>query len=413
MSVLLSAIMLAATVVTTAAGPPPPNVTAVGPKAGPNTGTSRVKIIGSNFVSGATATLSGVGPLTTTFVTSAQLLVDPPSVAPGFGAYLVQVTNPDGQHSTQNVFFNYFEPVPAGVATSLAAVANPSQPDRLDVFVRGTDNALWHTFTANNDGHWNGWVTLGGGLASAPAAVSWQDGSRIDVFVRGTDAGLWHKWWDGSHWSGWEGLGGILAGAPAAVSWGPGRLDVFVRGSDNGLWHKWWDGSHWSGWEGQGGILTSDPGGVSWGPPDRRVGPSPAPRIDVFVRGSDNGLWHKWFDTSSWSGWEGLGGILASAPAVSATEVGDLEVFGLAPDTASTLWHLPYSSRWLGWRDEGSSYWTPAVWGFGVGTVSASVLKEVDVFVVTTDGAVWHGNVQGAQEGFGARPRSRQTASHR
>jgi hypothetical protein len=373
-----------------------------------------VKINGTGFVTGATATIGGVGPLATTFVSSSQLLFNPPSVTPGFGAYAVHVSNPSSVPSFQNnVFFNYFEALPAGVGTSLAAVANPSQPARLDVFVKGSDNGLWHTYTSNNDGSWTNWEGLGGTLGSAPAVISWQDGSRIDAFVRGSDGGLWHKWWDGAHWNGWEGLGGILSGAPAAVSWGPGRLDVFVRGVDNHLWHKWWDGSRWNGWEGLGGILTSDPAGVSWGPPDRRVGPRPAPRIDLFVRGNDNGLWHKWFDTSSWSGWEALGGTIGtmlSGPAVSATEVGDLEVFWLGTDLASSLWHLPYFNTWLSPRVEGSSSWTPSVWGFGVGTVSANILQGVDVLVVTTDGAIWHTNLPGAQDGFGARPRARHSS---
>ncbi|MGW1071572.1 hypothetical protein [Streptomyces sp. NPDC002537] len=41
-------------------------------------------------------------------------------------------------------------------------------------------------------------------------------------------------------WSGWESLGGGLTSAPAVSSWSSGRLDTFVRGSDNALWHKWW-----------------------------------------------------------------------------------------------------------------------------------------------------------------------------
>jgi predicted Zn-dependent protease len=51
---------------------------------------------------------------------------------------------------------------------------------------------------------------------------------------------MWHKWWDGSAWRGWENLGGILTSAPAAVSWGLNRIDTFVRGTDNAMWHKWW-----------------------------------------------------------------------------------------------------------------------------------------------------------------------------
>jgi hypothetical protein len=35
----------------------------------------------------------------------------------------------------------------------------------------------------------------------------------------------------------------VLADGPGAASWAAGRLDVFVRGGGNQLWHKWYDGS--------------------------------------------------------------------------------------------------------------------------------------------------------------------------
>jgi len=87
------------------------------------------------------------------------------------------------------------------------------------------------------------WELLGGTLTSGPAVCSWAPG-RLDVFARGTDNALWHKWWDGSSWSGWQQLGANpFSSDPAAVSWGPNRIDVFVQGTDNALYHKWWDGS--------------------------------------------------------------------------------------------------------------------------------------------------------------------------
>ncbi len=47
-------------------------------------------------------------------------------------------------------------------------------------------------------------------------------------------------------WSEWQPLGGIiLESKPAAVSWGFGRIDVFVRGRDNTLYHKRFDGDSW------------------------------------------------------------------------------------------------------------------------------------------------------------------------
>jgi hypothetical protein len=85
------------------------------------------------------------------------------------------------------------------------------------------------------------WESLGGVLSSGPDVCSWSEG-RLDVFVRGTDNALHHKWFDGG-WSDWESLGGILTSDPSAVSWGNGRIDVFVRGIDDALRHKWFDGA--------------------------------------------------------------------------------------------------------------------------------------------------------------------------
>jgi hypothetical protein len=49
----------------------------------------------------------------------------------------------------------------------------------------------------------------------------------------------------GNQWHDWESLGGVLSSGPGVSSWAAGRLDVFVRGTDNALWHKWFDGN-WS-----------------------------------------------------------------------------------------------------------------------------------------------------------------------
>ena len=129
-------------------------------------------------------------------------------------------------------------------------------------------------------------------------------------------------------WMGWESQGGVLTSGPGASSWAPGRLDVFGRGTDSALWHKWYEGG-WSDWESLGGTLTSSPAAVSWGPG----------RIDVFARGTDCALWHKWYE-GGWSGWESLGGVLTSEPAACAWDAGRLDV--VARGTDGALWHLAY-----------------------------------------------------------------------
>jgi outer membrane protein assembly factor BamB len=114
---------------------------------------------------------------------------------------------------------------------------------------------------------------------------------------------------------GTESLGGVSDGGPAAASWSAGRLDVFVKGVDGQLWHKWFDGG-WSGWEALGGVLDGGPAAASWS----------AGRLDVFVKGVDGQLWHKWFD-GGWSGWEPRGDTLSSRPAVTKWAVGRDDVF--------------------------------------------------------------------------------------
>ena len=89
---------------------------------------------------------------------------------------------------------------------------------------------------------------MGGICASEPAAVAWGP-NRLDVFVLGTDQAVYHKWWDGANWgpglTDYEYMGGICSSPPRVTAWGPNRLDLFVRGTDHALYHKWWDGGNW------------------------------------------------------------------------------------------------------------------------------------------------------------------------
>jgi hypothetical protein len=86
-------------------------------------------------------------------------------------------------------------------------------------------------------------------------------------------------------WHGWEDLGGIITAGPAVASWAPNRLDCFVKGANNHMYHKWWNGSNWSGWEDLGGVIDGAPAAVSWG----------LNRIDCFARGMNNHMYHKWW----------------------------------------------------------------------------------------------------------------------
>ncbi len=262
-------------------------------------------------------------------------------------------------------------------------------PNRLDVFVTGTDSALYHKWW--NGSAWGpsltGYEAMGGACVGDPRVVSWGP-DRLDVFVVGTNRALYHKWWNGSAWgpslTGYEAMGGVCVGQPEVVSWGPNRLDVFVIGTDRALYHKWWDGTRWgpslTGYERLGGVCTSGPRVVSWGPN----------RLDVFVTGTDSALYHKWWDGSAWgpslTGYERMGGASVGEPEVVAWGANRLDVFVIGTDSA--LYHK--------WWD--GSAWGPSLTGYermggasvGEPEVVAWGANRLDVFVIGTDSALYH-----------------------
>jgi hypothetical protein len=206
---------------------------------------------------------------------------------------------------------------------------------RLDVFAIGTDGALYHNYW---DGSWHGWGDrLGGAFTSAPAAVS-SGLNHIDVFGRGTDNAIWHTYWDGA-WHAFDSLGGIFVSAPTVSSWGGGRLDVFAVGIDSALYHNYWDGA-WHGWGDRLSItFASSPSATSWG----------VNRIDVFARNGDNTIWHDSWNGTGWDTPELLGGNFSAAPAATSWGGGRLDVFGIGVDNA--IYHTYWDGNWHGWND--------------------------------------------------------------
>jgi hypothetical protein len=270
---------------------------------------------------------------------------------------------------------------PPGVAAGSSPAVSSWGANRLDLFVRGADNAIWHDWWDGT--RWNVWQSLGPAIVSNPAAVSWA-ANRIDLFGVGTDGNIWHKVWNGSSWSGWASeVGhpppGLASGSgPAVSSWGANRLDLFVRGADNAIWHAWWDGTRWNFWESQGPAIVSSPAAVSWA----------ANRIDLFGTGTDGNVYHKVWNGSSWSGWVSDMGhpppglASGSGPAVSSWAANRLDLFSRGADNA--IWHAWWDgSRWNGWESRGPTIVSsPAAVSWG--------LNRIDLFGISTDGHVWH-----------------------
>jgi len=176
----------------------------------------------------------------------------------------------------------------------------------------------------------------------------------------------------GQAWGGWEYLGGVIMETPDCVSWGASRIDCFARGTDNAMYHRWWDGSSWGGWESLGGVIMDAPDCVSWGPN----------RIDCFARGTDNAMYHRWWDGAAWGGWENLGGVILGGPDCVSWGPNRIDCFAKGTDNA--MYH-----RW----------WDGAAWG-GWESLGGTILESpdcvswgpnrIDCFARGTDAAMWH-----------------------
>jgi hypothetical protein len=206
-----------------------------------------------------------------------------------------------------------------------------------------------------------------------PAVTSSQPG-RTDTFTRSSRGNLVHQYRPaGGSWTRSVGLGGVLRSQPAAVSWASGRLDVFARGGDDALWHRWYASGAWSRWESLHGTLTSAPAGST----------QASGQLDVFVRGADDALWHRSYVAGrGWSAWERLGGVLASSPAAASWAAGRLDAFVLGADNA--LWHRWYhaSAGWSRWETLGGAWTSPPA-------AVAPGRGRLDVIVRGGDQALW------------------------
>ncbi len=249
----------------------------------------------------------------------------------------------------------------SNTASTAAATAN------MTVFARSSTNSvIYNKFSGTS---WNGWLDLGGGLASNITATS--SSSNITTFVRGTDNSLWTQNWNGSAWSGWQPLGGVIAGDPESVS--AGLTYVFVRGSDNAVWYRNGTAGAWNPYQSLGGVVASDISATSSGS-----------NITIFVRGTDNALWTQNWNGAVWSGWQPLGGVIAGDPdSVSASET---YVFVRGADNA--VWY----------RNGTAGAWNPyrSLGGVVASDISAtSSGSNITIFVRGTDNALWTQNWNG------------------
>ncbi|GAB2723532.1 hypothetical protein GCM10010442_50930 [Kitasatospora kifunensis] len=271
-----------------------------------------------------------------------------------------------------------------GIAAGASPVVSSWGPRRLDMFVRGKDGAIWHQPYDTTGAGWYPWESMGGNFVSNPAAVSW-DSSRLDLFGVGTDGKIWHRYWNNpGGWGSWNvdfatPPPGLASGAtPTVTSWGTGRLDLFVRGKDNAIWHLDYSNG-WSTWESLGAKIISDPAATS---PNNG-------RIDLVGLGTNNNIWHKyWTPGTGWTSWSPdlpalpVGIAPGSSPAASLWQpnADDVEVYVRGKDGA--IWNSLYSNgSWGAWSSQGGALASNT-------TAISPGPNLIDLFAVGTDGSL-------------------------
>ena len=207
---------------------------------------------------------------------------------------------------------------------------------------------LQSAWTLDDDGSatWVGTFNLSGNGLGSPSVTSWNS-SREDVFVRGSDNALWHIYWNTS-WSAWESLGspdsGVITSPPLVVSSEENWLDIFALGEGNRFcWRAFRE--TWMTWD------CTISGNLSFESiPSAAV--TGSNRVDAVALASDDHTYHKSLVNSSWStNWDDLGGQLNGAPVIASFSPNTGSVFGIGMDNGL------YTGNWaLNW--EGNSTWS-------------------------------------------------------
>lgn len=228
-----------------------------------------------------------------------------------------------------------------------------------------------------------GWVPLGRSTVGTPVAIANAYGTMVG-FAIGMDGILWAN----PHISStcdvsnaWQNLGSKnFEGTPAVTQELDGRLAVVARSNDETLWESHQTqqaGSTWSPWQKLPLHADSDP----------VIYRDAVGTLRLFVLAKDKQLWSMSFADDWKSEPRSIGGNLAEPPAVVMDGQGCLQVFSTTGN--GSLWQKGETGRasdqWTRWYPLKAP--TP-VKGRPIAVQDAH--GSAVVFVVNSEGSVWH-----------------------
>jgi len=248
-----------------------------------------------------------------------------------------------------------------------------------------------------NPVQWHGWWSIADLQVEpgSPVSVASRGANNLDVFVVGKDGGIYTAAWGpqtDSTWKGWWRISDLEAKPGSSVSVtsrGADWLDIFVVGNDGGIYTASWNPAFEDGWHGWWRIGNN---AVDPGSPVSVVSRS-ADKLDVFVTGSDGGIytaaWEPGF-TDGWHGWSRIGDLAADPESyIAAVSRGTdkLDIFVVGPDgkVQANGWEPKFPCGWKGWQNVLDASFKP---GSCLGAISRSS-DWLDVFAASVDSNVY------------------------
>lgn len=228
--------------------------------------------------------------------------------------------------------------------------------------------------------HYSGMFDRGCAALPSPGAANSKDFSNVREMYSAQLG--WQKFWP----LGFTGITPI--GDPALTTQGgSGNLDMFVRASDNKIYHRYASGGNWStSWSLQGDVVwTTNPTATSWG-----TGTS------FIVAAYYDNMYSRVFANGGWQWWQALPALpegISGSPAVAASSQspGKARVFfrtaGGSIYTSEYTSVSPFTSgSWGAWTLVPGG----AITSSGSPAATSQGADQYDVFVVGDDQHIYH-----------------------
>lgn len=176
-------------------------------------------------------------------------------------------------------------------------------------------------------------------------------------------------------WGSWVQLGGPVASTPVLCTSPGDRVDLVVRGADNGIYHRTYVNGVWStNWDSPGGQTNDRPACAVLGN-----------TLSLVVRGLNNVTYYNTMNMASnaWLGWVSLSGYTPATPVlVSSPSTNRIDLLVRGGDTSIYHMSFPGGTPTMSWDSPGGL--TPDI------PVAASDGTGLHTVVIGLDKGLWY-----------------------